>query len=176
MTPEQIAQYVASAKLLGKLFILLPAVSIPAFCLGVTGFYILAFGLVFLRVPPFKKILSIVVWSEAAIKTVGVAIVMIVLIAVDKDKLNSPELTSSKLVQSNLGILLPADISPPLKSLATSVDIFTIWFLILLTVGFTAMVGVDMQKIATPRIAFLVFGIWLAWILLKAALAFGFGY
>ena len=174
MTPDQIAQQVESAKMLGRVFILLPAVSIPVFCLGVAGFYLIAFGLVFLRVPSFKKILSVVAWSEAAIKTAGLAIVMIVLMAIDKERLNGLE--STKLVHTNLELLLPVGISPAVKSLAASLDLFTMWFLVLVTIGLTAILGWEMQKIATWRIASLVFGIWVSWILIKAGVAFGFGY
>ena len=176
MSPEQIAQQVESAKMLGKFFILLPAVSIPAFCLGVAGFYVLAFGLVFLRVPPFKKILSVVAWSEVATQVVGLAIVTFLLIVIDNEKLTDLGSTNSKLVQSNLGVLLPEGLSPAIKSLTTSLDVFTIWFLVLLTIGFTAIVGLEMQKIGRWQITFLVFGMWLAWVLIKAALALGFGY
>jgi hypothetical protein len=176
MTSDQVAQQIAAAKFLGKVFILLPVVSIPALCLALSGFYLLAFGLVFMRVPPFKKILSVVAWSEAAIKAVGLAIVVIVLLMLDKETLSSPDLTSAKVVQSSLVAFVPKNISPAIKSLATSVDIFSIWFLVLLTIGFASVAQVDLPNVATTRIAILVFAIWLVWNLIKAGMALGFGY
>jgi Yip1 domain len=175
MAPEQVAQQVATAKTLGNFFILLPALSVPLFCFGVAGFYLLAFGLVFLRSPSFKKVLSVVAWSEAVVKTIGVAIVIIVLMAVDTERLKGFEPANSNLVQSNLSVLLPRNLSPASTSLATSVDVFTIWFLILLTIGF-GVVGLGSQKIATWKITTLVFGLWLAWVFIKVGMAFVFGY
>ena len=176
MSPDQVAQQVASAKMFGEFFIWLPAIFIPLFCVGIAVFYWLAFGMTFLRAPSFKKILSVVGWSQAALKAVGTPIILIVLIAVDKERLNNLEMGNSTLVQSNLGILLPNGISPALKSLAVSLDLFTIWFLILLTIGFSAIVGLGSQKITLAKIATVVFGMWLVWVLIKAGLAFGFGY
>lgn len=176
MSPEQVAQQVATAKMFGDLFIVLPAVFIPLFCLGVAAFYWLAFGMAFLSTPSFKKILSVVGWSQAAMKAVAMPIIFIVLLVIDKERLNNLEMGNSQLVQSNLGVLLPNGISPAVRSLAVSVDLFTIWFLILLTIGFSGVVGLSSQKIAASKIAVLVFGMWLAWVLVKAGLAFGFGY
>ena len=175
MSPDQVAQQVASAKMFGDFFIWLPAVFIPLFCVAIAGFYWLAFGMAFLRAPSFKKILSVVGWSQAAIKAVGMPIILIVLMAVDKERLNSLEMGNSTLVQSNLGVLLPNGISPGLRSLAVSLDLFTIWFLVLLTIGFSG-VGLGSQRITPVKIASLVFGMWLVWVLLKAGLAFVFGY
>jgi hypothetical protein len=175
MTPEQVAQQVATAKMLGNFFILLPALSVPLFCFGVTSLYLLAFGLVFLRSPSFTKVLSVVAWSEAVVKTIGVAIVIIVLMVVDAERLKNFEPANATLVQSNLSVLLPKDLSPASASLATSVDVFTIWFLILLTLGF-GVVGLGSQKIATWKVTALVFGLWLAWMFVKVGMALVFGY
>lgn len=176
MSPDQVAQQVASAKMYGDFFIWLPAVFIPLFCLIIAVFYWLAFGMVFLSAPSFRKVLSVVGWSQAAIKAVGLPVILIVLMAVDKERLNNLEMGNSTLVQSNLGILLPNGISPAIKSLAGSLDLFTIWFLLLLTIGFSAIVGLGSQKITAGKIATVVFGMWLVWVLLKAGMALGFGY
>ena len=173
MSPDQVAQQIATAKILGKFFVLLPAISIPVFCLAVAGFYLLAFGMAFLKAPPFKRILSVVAWSETAIRAIGVPMIIIVLLTVDRQELNELGFASSKPLKSNLSVLIPEGFSPMIKSLAASVDIFTIWFLILLTIGFAA---IGVHNIPTRKIAILVFGIWLSWVLIKAGLAFLFGY
>ena len=174
MAPEQVAQQVVTAKMLGNFFILLPALSVPLFCFGVAGFYLLGFGLVFLKSPSFKNVLSVVAWSEAVVKTIGVAIVIIVLMAVDTERLKDFEPATSRLVQSNVSVLLPKNLSPASISLASSVDVFTIWFLVLLTIGFG--VGLGSHRIATWKITTLVFGLWLAWVFIKVGMAFVFGY
>jgi len=162
--------------MLGNFFVLLPAISIPVFCLAVAGFYLLAFGMAFLKAPPFKRILSVVAWSEAAIRVVGVPMIMIVLLAVNRQELTELEFATSKPLKSNLSVLLPEGFSPTIKSLATSLDIFTIWFLVLLTIGFAGITGFGAHNIPTWKVAILVFGIWLTWVLIKAGLAFLFGY
>ena len=176
MSSDQVAQQVATAKMFGNFFVLLPAISIPVFCLAIAGLYLLAFGMAFLKAPPFKTILSVVAWSEAAIKLVGVPMIMIVLLAVDRQELNKLDPASSKPLKSNLSILLPEGFSPTIKSLAASLDIFTIWFLVLLTIGFAGIAGLAPRNIATSKIAILVFGMWLTWVLIKACLVFLFGY
>lgn len=176
LSPDQVAQQVAVAKMLGQFFILLPAVSTPVFCFVVAGFYLLVFGMAFLRAPPFKKILSVVAWSKAAITIVGVPIVMLVVIAMDKERLNDLDPESSRVLQSSPGALLPEHISPAIKSLVGSLDIFTTWFLVLLIIGFAGIVGLASQKTKTWKVAMLVTGTWLVWVLTKAGLAFVFGY
>lgn len=175
MTPDQVAQQVATAKLLGNFFILLPALSVPLFCLSVAGFYLLAFGLVFLSSPSFKKVLSVVAWSEAVVRTAGVVTIIIVLLAVDTERIKNFEPANSTLVQSNLTILLPKNAPATISSFAASMDVFTIWFLILLTAGF-AVVGLGSRKIAKWKITTLVFGLWLVWVVIKGGMAYVFGY
>jgi hypothetical protein len=176
MSPAQVEQQITFAKMMGRFFIPLPVITVPVFCLTMAGVYMLGFGMGFLATPPFKKILSIVAWSEAANRAVAVLTLIIVLIATDKEKLQGFDPTQSRLVQSNLSVFLPANTSAPLKSLAASLDIFTIWFLILLTVGFANIAEEGSQSITAWKAGVLVFGMWAAWVLTKAGLALWFGY
>jgi hypothetical protein len=176
MTPEQVEKQVAFAKTLGRVFILLPLVAQPAFCLAVAAIYFVGFGMLFLTAPPFRKILAVVAWSEAANRVLAALALVIVLMIVDKEKLQDFDPARSSLVLTNLSTLLPADTSALVKSLASSLDIFIIWFLILLTIGFANIAEAKTQKIRVWRAAVLVFGLWGVWVLLKAALAVVFGY
>jgi hypothetical protein len=63
-------------------------------------------------------------------------------------------------VGTNLGYYLPADFSKPLMALATSLDLFTIWMVVLLTIG-CAIIG----NIKKGQAAIAVWG-W--WVLLTA--------
>jgi hypothetical protein len=160
----------------GRFFIVLPAISIPLFCIVVAVLYWLTFGLTFLGAPPFKEVLSVVAWSKACISAVGAPILIIVLLAIDSEELKHISLENSKLVQSNISALLPAGISPAIKSLASSLDLFTIWFLVLLTIGFASVVGFGPKRISTWKTAALVFGVWGAWAAINATLALVFGF
>jgi hypothetical protein len=70
---------------------------------------------------------------------------------------------------TNLGFFLnPLETSKPLMALATSFDIFTIWWLVLLGVGFSAA---TQRKIKALTIFMIFFGLWLLWVLAKVGLA-----
>ncbi len=70
------------------------------------------------------------------------------------------------LLRSNLGFLVDTASSPALHSLLGSIDVFSIWTLILLTIGFAAA-GRTSRKAA----AGVVFTIWALYVLGKAGLA-----
>jgi len=176
MTSDQVQQQITFAKTMGRFFILLPVITVPVFCLAMAGIYMLGFGMLFLATPPYKKILSVVAWSDAAHRVIFVLVLITILTVSDKEKLEVFDPTESKLVQSNLSLLLPANTSAPLKSLAASLDIFTIWFLILLTIGFANIAEAGSQRITVWKTGALVFGMWAAWVLTKAGLTLVFGY
>jgi hypothetical protein len=176
MTPEQVEKQVAFAKTMGRFFIVLPAVNMLGFCLIVAGFYFVAFGLGFLSAPPYRKMLAVVAWSEAANRVVAAVILIVVLILFDKAKLQSLDTSLSSIVVVNLGALLPSSTSAPIKSLATSMDIFAIWFLVLLSIGFACIAEVRVKKITIWKSGALVFGAWAAWVLTKVGMAAVFGY
>jgi hypothetical protein len=74
---------------------------------------------------------------------------------------------------TNLGVLLDEGVSPVIRAVASSIDIFTIWFLILLSIGFAAISGA--RKMKASKTGALVFGLWFVWILLVVGYASLFG-
>ena len=70
------------------------------------------------------------------------------------------------LLRSNLGFLVDKASSPALHSLLGSIDVFSLWTLVLLTIGFAAA-GRTSRKAA----AGVVFTIWALFVLGKAGLA-----
>lgn len=176
MTPDQVGQQLALARSMGTLSLILPAVQLPLFCLVVAGLCFIGFGLVFLASPPFRKVFAVVVWSVAANRVVGTAVLVAVLLLSDRESLQSADPARTKLVLADLGAFLPPDAPAALRSLASSVNLFTIWFLVVLVVGFTRLGDPHSRPFAARKVAALVFGLWAAWALAKAALALGFGY
>jgi len=67
------------------------------------------------------------------------------------------------VVKSNLGALFPSDNSA-IQSLLSSMDIFSFWFLYILTVGYRTM-----AKTTTGMAASIVMLPWVVWVLLKLA-------
>jgi Yip1 domain len=72
---------------------------------------------------------------------------------------------------SNVGALLSNDAPRWEASLGASLDIFWIWTLILLAIGYSAT---NPKKLSTARAAGFVFGIWVVWVLVKVGWAVAF--
>jgi hypothetical protein len=70
---------------------------------------------------------------------------------------------------TNPGFFLnPLETSKPLLAIASSLDIFTVWFLILLGVGFSQAAG---GKVKARSVSLVYFGLWMIWVLGKAGLS-----
>ena len=70
------------------------------------------------------------------------------------------------LLRSNLGFLVDKDSAKVVHAILQSIDVFSIWSMILLIIGFSAA-----AKISKKASAGLVVGMWFVWVLIKAALA-----
>jgi hypothetical protein len=76
-----------------------------------------------------------------------------------------------RLLASNVAALLPGDAPRWQVSLGSSLDIFWIWVLVLLGVGFAAA---NPKKISAGKGIGIVFGIWVVWVLVKVGWAAAF--
>ena len=123
----------------------------------------------------FKKILSVVAWSWCATGLVYGIVTVASLMVRSEDRMRDINLADpSTIVPTSVAAFLPSEMPAAVRSIAGSLDVFTIWYLILLVIGFTAIAGT--RKFNTSKAATLVFGIWGVWVLLKtgfAALGFG---
>jgi len=70
------------------------------------------------------------------------------------------------VTHSNLGFLVDRHVNPALHSIARSLDIFGIWMLVLLVIGFAAAANVPRRKAAI-----LIGSLWAVLVLGKAAWA-----
>lgn len=71
---------------------------------------------------------------------------------------------------TTIGFFLnPPDVSKPVLTLASAFDIFTLWFLVLLGIGYSEATG---RKVSATTAIFSFFGIWLLWVLVKLGLSF----
>jgi Yip1-like protein len=173
LTDEQIEQRVSISKSIAKFSPIIAAVFTPIFYVILAGIF--ALGLMFIQAKTtFKKILSVVAWSRAAIGVVETVVMMASLMIRDEESLKTIDPTQpSGIVPTNVAAFLPSETSPIVKAVAGSLDIFTIWTLILLTIGFAAIAG--SRKITTQKTATVVFGIWVIFVLLKVVWAALFG-
>ena len=173
LTEEQMQQQVAFSKSIAKFFPIIGAIVTPIMYVILAGIF--ALGLMFIQAKTtFKKILSVVAWSSASIGIVATVVTMASLMVRDEEGLRSIDPTQSAgIVPSNLAAFLSATASPVIKSVAGSLDIFTIWILILLSIGFASIAG--SRKIKAGNTATVVFGFWAVYVLLKIGWAAAFG-
>lgn len=173
LTEEQMQQQVEFAKSIAKFSPIIAVVFTPIIYVILAGIF--ALGLMFIQAKTtFKKILSVVAWSSAATGIVATVVTMASLMVRDEESLRSIDPTQSAgIVPSNLAAFLPSDTSAVIKAVAGSLDIFTIWFLILLTIGFASIAG--SRKITTGKTATVVFGFWAVYVLVKVGWAAAFG-
>lgn len=173
LTEEQMQQQVSISKSIAKFFPIIGAVFTPVVYVIFAGIF--ALGLMFIQAKTtFKKILSVVAWSCAATGIVATLVTVASLMVRDEEGLRSIDPTQSAgIVPSNLAAFLPSDTSAVIKSVAGSLDIFTIWILILFSIGFAAIAG--SRKITTGKAATVVFGFWAVFVLLKVGWAAVFG-
>ncbi len=113
--------------------------------------------------PAFHQVLSVCTYSSAVAILACVAILAVALgtgeaIATPLDR----------FVKSNLGALLQPD-APVAKTLLRSLDLFTIWTLVVLTIGFKAA-----TKLSAGVTASITFLPWVVWVLVKVAMAAAF--
>lgn len=103
------------------------------------------------------------VWMYATLpwSIQGILGIITVYVGVDPDSFNL-----KNFVGTNIGYYLPQDISKPLMALGTALDLFTIWALVLLTIGCALIGNVKKSKAATA-----VFGWWVLIVALKVVAA-----
>jgi hypothetical protein len=173
LTEEQMQQRVAFGKTIAKFTPIIAAVFTPIVYVILAGIF--ALGLMFIQAKTtFKKILSVVAWGCAATGIVATIVTMASLMVRDEESLGSIDPTQGAgIVPSNLAAFLPSGTSAVIRSLAGSLDIFTIWILILLSIGLAAIAG--SRKITTGKAATVVFGFWAVFVLLKVGWAAAFG-
>lgn len=172
MPPDDVIKRQAStARLVGQV---IPIAWSPIFCLLLAGIF--ALGLMLMQSQTtFKKVLSVVSWSNCATGLIGAIVFALALMVRDPESIRSMDPSRfNQIAATNLAAFLPAGASPVLVSIASSIDVFTFWFLALLSIGFVAIAGSRSMK--TSKAAGLVFGLWAIWVLIKAGFAAAFGF
>lgn len=170
---EQMQQQVKIGTTIAKFYPLIGAVFTPIVYLILAGIFALGMMLIQAKTT-FKKILSVVSWTFAAIGILGTIVMMASLMVRDEEGLRNIDPTQpSGIVPTNLGVFLASDSSPVIKAIAGSLDIFSIWILVLLSIGFAAIAG--SRKITTGKAASVVFGFWGVYVVIKVCWAAIFG-
>jgi hypothetical protein len=124
----------------------------------VAGIFLLAFRL-FGGDGTYRQAVSITAWSWLPM-SVGSILAAVVLAT--RKSIEPQDLAT--LLRSNLAFLVDFEKQPVLFGFVSSFDIFTIWMLALLAIGFSWM-----SRFTKAKSFVLVFGLWFTWIALKTS-------
>ena len=163
LTEEQLEQQIEFTEKIGPISTYLSPLTVVIamllFALVFWGAFTLAGGK-----PGFKR--SLAVTSHAMLPTV-VAQLLAIPVILGMDTIGNDDIKSGSLLQSSLAAFAGDDTSPVMLSLLSSFDVFTIWTLVLLILGFRFAAGVK-----TATAALTVLGLWLfLWVGLKVGFA-----
>lgn len=88
----------------------------------------------------FKRSLAV---TSHAFLPFGLAALIGVPVALARDTISLEEVQAGQFLQSNLGILAGEDTSQVVKALLSSVDVFSIWCIVLLAIGYRIVAKVS---------------------------------
>jgi hypothetical protein len=164
MSPEQLQQALEQGAKFTSIFMHLTALlAVPIVLLVVAGLGLLIMNAIFGSRLNFKTAFCVTSYANL-VSLLGAIIALVMILLGDPEQLNA-----QNPVPTNPGFFFnPRETSKPLLSLLSSLDVFTIWFMALLGIGFSETVG---RKIK-PATIFLCFaGVWVIWVLVKMGLA-----
>jgi len=164
MSPEQMDQAVSqAAKFTAIAYHVAGVLGPPIGLLVIAGVGILIVNVIFGARVGFKTVFSVVCYADL-VTLIGAIMSIALMFFGDPDRFNP-----QNPIPSNIAFFLnPRQVSKPLYSLASSVDIFTIWLLILLGIGLSKASG---GKVKSTSISLAFTGIWLLWVLAKVGLS-----
>jgi len=174
LDPDRLDQQVNTTAFIYRFMPVFVLVFVPIFYLAGAG--VLALGMLLMQAQTtYKKILSVFAWTSCSIGLVTTILAMASLMVRDPQSLADRDfLNPAGLAPTNLAFLLADDSSPVLRALLSSLDVFSIWIIILLIIGLAVIGG--SRKITRGKTAALVISLWCLIVLLKvAAAAVGFG-
>lgn len=163
MSPQQIDQAVQQgAKIGGIIAHIAGVIGAPIVMLIMAGLGLLIVNTLFGQQTRFGTAMSVACYANMPGVLSGVMAIALMLFG-DPEHFN-PE----NPAPTNVGFFLnPLDTSKPLYKFATSLDVFTLWVLILLGIGFSAATG---RKVKALNVFLVYFGLWAVWVLGKVAL------
>lgn len=96
----------------------------------------------------------------------GLSALITLPLVISRESIDPAAAQGGSFLTSNLSFLAPEDASRAVESLLGSLDLFTLWSVVLLTIGYS-VVG----RLSKGTAAGLVVGAWIVWIAAKAGLA-----
>jgi len=165
MSPDQMDQAVRMGAKIGAITTPVFAVLAPPIALLIiAGVGLLIVNAMFGAKVNFKTAFSLVCYADL-VSLLGVLMAVAMILFGDPEHFNP-----QNPMPSNIGFFLNAhEVSRPLYVLASSVDIFSIWLLILLGLALSEGSG---RKVKPLPISLVYAGFWIIWVLIKVGLSF----
>lgn len=164
LSPEQIGHVVQTQAAIASAIAHVSAlVAVPIFLAAVAGIGLLVLNGIFGAHAGFKKVFSVACYADL-VSVLGSVMAIAVMLFGDPDHFNP-----GSVAPTNLGFFLnPQTTSHTVMALASSFDIFILWFLILLAIGLSR---VSKQAVKSRSIFFIYFGLWMLLVMVRVGLA-----
>lgn len=164
MTPEQLDQAVQKGGTLTAIIMRASGVlGPPIYLLVIAAVGLFIVNAIFGESANFKTCFSVVSYASLVL-LVGVVLGLVMIMMGDAEQFNP-----DNFVPTTVGFFLnPRETSKPLYVIASSFDIFRVWFIILSSLGLSAATG---KKVGTLAIFLTFLGIWILIVLGHAGLA-----
>ena len=164
MSPDQMQQAMEQGAKFTSIFMHLTGLlAAPIVLLVVAGVGLLIMNAIFGSRLKFKTALSVTSYANL-VNLLGAIIALVVILVADPEQLNP-----QNPAPTNVGFFFnPRETSKPLLSLLGSLDIFSIWLIVLLGIGFSEAVSRKVKP-ATISVCFAV--AWAIWVLAKTGLS-----
>jgi hypothetical protein len=135
---------------------------------------VFALGLMFMQAQTtFRKILSVVAWSDCGTELVDRIVKAASLMVRSPESLQGIDPSKPGTISAtNPAFLLPENAPVFLQVIAASIDLFVIWFLILLTIGLVVISG--SRRVTKAKTGILVFVPYIILVLIFAGVAAAF--
>lgn len=162
MSDEELDRVVSMMERFGWVFGLLGAVVMqPAGYLIIALLFFLAFKIA--GEIDFPRAFSVTLYSLMPYLILS-AITIVLLFG--RESIDAQAMQTQGLLMSNLAFLASEDSSPAVVALLRSFDFFTLWVLVLMSIGFAVV-----ARVKTGTSAAIVFGIWVLWVIGKVGWA-----
>ncbi len=164
MSPEQLERAATQGAQIGAIIAHVSGVLAPVIIvLVVAGVGLLVVNAIFGAQVPFRTAFAVTCYANL-VAVVGSIMAVAVILFGDPEHFDA-----QSPVPSNPGFFLnPLETPKPLLALASSFDVFTLWSMGLLGLGFSEATG---QKVKPLSVFFTFFGLWMIWVLGKMGLA-----
>lgn len=164
MTPDQIEQAVTQGAKFGAIFThVIGLVAVPIVMLIIAAVGLGIVNLIFGSKTKFSTAFSVTCYGNM-VGVLGTLLGVVMMLFGDPEHFNA-----NAPVPTSLGFFLDqAHTSKPLFALATSLDLFTFWFMALLGIGFAAATN---RKAKSSSVFFAFLAVWALYVLGKVGLA-----